>query len=53
MKFSLTAASIFAFACLSSVKADSYSDAIKEYCDGMSRKKKNTFNLDCFLIFFK
>lgn len=40
MKFSLTAASIFAFACLSSVKADSYSDAIKEYCDGMSKKKK-------------
>ncbi|CEP11520.1 hypothetical protein [Parasitella parasitica] len=35
MKFSLTAASIFAFACLSSVKADSYSDAIKEFCDGL------------------
>ncbi|EPB86709.1 hypothetical protein HMPREF1544_06495 [Mucor circinelloides 1006PhL] len=35
MKFSLTAASIFAFACLSAVKADSYSDAIKEFCDGI------------------
>lgn len=35
MKFSITAASIFAFAILSTaVKADSYSDAINEYCDG-------------------
>lgn len=41
MKFSITTASIFALAFLSSaVKADSYSDAIAEFCDGKTRKQK-------------
>lgn len=35
MKFSITTASIFALAFLSvAVKADSYTDAIAEFCDG-------------------
>ncbi|GAA5816364.1 hypothetical protein MFLAVUS_009892 [Mucor flavus] len=36
MKLSITAASIFALACFSSVKADSYSDAIAKFCDGLA-----------------
>ncbi|KAI8968598.1 hypothetical protein BDF20DRAFT_828280 [Mycotypha africana] len=36
MKFSISTASVLAFAFLSTiVKADSYSDAIKEFCDGL------------------
>lgn len=41
MRFSIAAASIFVFACLSSVKAqdsnqDSYAAAIAKFCDGNS-----------------
>ncbi|KAI9481452.1 MAG: hypothetical protein EXX96DRAFT_566795 [Benjaminiella poitrasii] len=36
MRFSITTACVFAFAFLSTaVKADSYADAIKEFCDGL------------------
>jgi hypothetical protein len=41
MKFSITTASVFALAFLSSaVKADSYSDAIAQFCDGTKKNRK-------------
>lgn len=52
MKFSITTASVFALAFLSSaVKADSYSDAIAEFCNGNLKQYRIKLVRRLYLLF--